>query len=126
MLKVLDGVKAKSAVTLQPRLRVRVGQDIALGPGKVELLELVERTGSIMEASRQIGMSYMRAWTLIQTMNRCFKEPLVVAERGGSKKGGARLTDTGTKALALYHEMIARSLKTTLPNWRQLQKLLAP
>ncbi len=66
---------------LRPRMRVLCGGDIALGPGKVDLLALVGQTGSIREAAERMGMSYMRAWKLIKTMNACFKEPLVKAER---------------------------------------------
>jgi molybdate transport system regulatory protein len=112
--------------SLQPRLRVRVGDEIALGPGKVELLELVQQTGSITEAARQMGMSYMRAWTLIRTMNGCFKQPLTIAVRGGSKGGGgAKLSATGHEALALYHQMSGKCLEVTQSDWKQLQKLLS-
>jgi molybdate transport system regulatory protein len=119
-------IKPARIHSLQPRLRVRVGDEIALGPGKVELLELVQQTGSITEAARQMGMSYMRAWTLIRTINNCFKQPLVIAVRGGSKGGGgAKLSATGREALALYHQMSGKCLVVTQPNWKQLQKLLS-
>jgi len=117
--------KSSRIHSLQPRLRVRVGDEIALGPGKTELLDLVQQTGSITEAARQIGMSYMRAWTLIRTMNDCFKQPLVIAVRGGSKGGGgAKLTETGREALALYHRMNGKCVEVTQSDWKQLQKLL--
>jgi molybdate transport system regulatory protein len=120
-------MKAKSdcAPTLQTRLRIRRGEEIALGPGKVALLEQVELTGSITRAASLLGMSYMRAWTLIRTLNKCFKKPLVVAVRGGNKGGGgATLTDAGRQALALYRSMNAKCLKAAQPDWRRLQKLL--
>jgi len=66
-------------------MRVLCGDDIALGPGKVDLLALIGETGSIREAAERMGMSYMRAWTLIKTMNACFREPLVVASREEKK-----------------------------------------
>ncbi len=117
--------KPSRALAIQPRLRVRVGNEIALGPGKVELLELLRQTGSISEAAKQMGVSYMRAWTLIRTMNACFREPLVIAVRGGSKGGGgATLTETGFAALALYHQMDAQCLKATQPVWKRLRKFL--
>jgi molybdate transport system regulatory protein len=90
--------KKSSGASLHPRLRVICGESIALGPGKVDLLELVFKTGSIREAADRMGMSYMRAWTLIKTMNACFREPLVEAVRGGSKHGGAKLTATGRES----------------------------
>src|SRR4030095_2224304 len=85
----LQSSRMKSASSrtprLRPRMRVLCGEDIALGPGKVHLLALIDETGSIREAAERMGMSYMRAWTLIRMMNACFKEPLVVAVRGGGE-----------------------------------------
>jgi molybdate transport system regulatory protein len=85
--------------------RVYLGNEIALGPGKVELLRHIAETGSISEAARRMNMSYNRAWLLVRTMNRCFKEPLVLATRGGDSHGGARLTKSGNKILALYQTL---------------------
>lgn len=116
--------KKSSCSSLRPRLRVTRGEDIALGPGKVDLLALVAETGSIREAADRMGMSYMRAWTLIKTMNACFKEPLVEAARGGSAHGGARLTSTGEQALKLYREMESHCITATRSRWRKLQSLL--
>src|SRR5215475_786408 len=90
--------KPSRSPQLRPRVRVLCGEEIAMGPGKVDLLALVAETGSIREAAERMHMSYMRAWTLIRTMNRCFKEPRVEAVRGGKQGGGARLTETGRKA----------------------------
>ena len=113
------------APEIRPRLRISCGKNIALGPGKVELLELLHETGSITLAAKRMGMSYMRAWTLIHTMNLTFKEPVVVAARGGSKGGGgAELTPTGVEALALYSKMNAKSLKAIQPEWKRLKKLM--
>ena len=116
--------KKSSGASLHPRLRVICGESIALGPGKVDLLELVFKTGSIREAADRMGMSYMRAWTLIKTMNACFREPLVEAVRGGSKHGGAKLTATGRKALKLYHAMEEDCLRATKIQWKRLKGLL--
>src|SRR5690349_18426367 len=106
-------IRKKSAKPLQlkPRLRVTCGDDIALGPGKMELLALLVETGSLKEAARRMDMSYMRAWTLIKTMEKCFREPVVVAERGGKSGGGMKVTPAGRLALALYQEMEAKAVK---------------
>jgi len=85
--------------------RVYLGDEIALGPGKVELLGHIAETGSISEAARRMGMSYNRAWLLVRTMNRCFEKPLVLASRGGDQRGGAQLTKTGTEVLNLYQQL---------------------
>ena len=112
--------KSKADARLSPRLRVYVGDEIALGPGKVELLEAILATGSISEAAKQLGMSYNRAWLLVRTMNSCFKEPLVQAERGGGTGGGATLTQSGRRVLALYQLMTLDTLAATKPAWSEL------
>ena len=110
---------------LCPRFRITKGNDIAFGPGKAELLGQVAKTGSISEAAKRMNMSYMRAWSLIQTMNRCFREPLVLATRGGTRGGGgAKLTGSGRAVLALYRQMNRKCLNVVQPEWRKFQKLL--
>jgi len=115
---------AEDGPRLAPRLRVYGGKEIVLGPGKVELLGHIAECGSLSEAARRMEMSYMRAWLLLQIMNRSFREPLVLAERGGAKGGGAQLTELGRTVLELYREMEAESLKAMEGPWKRLQKLL--
>jgi molybdate transport system regulatory protein len=119
-------MKTKSArpVSLSPRFRILRGKEIAFGPGKAELLRLVAETGSIGEAAKRMDMSYMRAWSLIQTMNDCFQSPVIEAVRGGHQRGGAELTATGQRVLELYGQMQANSLQAVQKDWRVLQKLL--
>lgn len=88
-----------------PRLRILLGAAVALGPGKADLLEAVAEAGSITAAARAMGMSYRRAWILIEAMNRDFKAPLVKTSAGGSGGGGARVTDAGNEALRRYRAM---------------------
>ena len=85
--------------------RIYCSNEIALGPGKVELLEHIAETGSISEAARRMEMSYNRAWLLVRTMNRSFKQPLVQSSRGGDKYGGAQLTKSGREVLNLYRAL---------------------
>ncbi len=87
-----------------PSLRIRIvfGKAGMIGPGKAELLERIGETGSIAAAGRQMGMSYKRAWMLVETLNAMFREPLVESTRGGSGGGGAVLTETGRQVLGLY------------------------
>lgn len=115
--------KSKSSAVL-PRLRIVVGDEIAFGPGKADLLALIAKTGSIGEAARQMDMSYMRAWTLVKTMNGCFKEPLIEAVRGGNKRGGAKLTPSGQQVLKLYQEMERGAAKGAQRAWNGLQSFL--
>jgi len=97
-----------------------------LGPGKVELLTRVAESGSLSKAAREMKMSYMKAWLLVQVMNRCFHQPLVTMERGGAHGGRAVLTDCGSEVLALYKAMEEAGVKAMKPSWSRLQKLLRP
>ena len=117
-------VQKRTRTEICPRFRILCGPDIAVGPGKAELLEHLQQTRSIVRAAKRMKMSYMRAWTLIKTMERCFKQPLVRAARGGSKGGGAALTETGQKALTLYHRLETESLQATEGTWSELRTLL--
>lgn len=107
-----------------PRLHIRIvfGEDGMIGPGKAELLERIERCGSIAAAGREMGMSYRRAWTLIETLNTIFRAPLVERSRGGAGGGGAILTDTGRRVLELYRTFEADAARAGA---RQLKDLLA-
>ena len=106
------------------RLRVTRRTDIALGPGKVDLLEAIAKTGSITAAARALGMSYRRAWLLVDTMNRCFREPVVDAEKGGKRGGGTRLTATGVEAVRRYRRVEKRAARASAKEMRALLKLL--
>jgi len=87
-----------------PRLRIRIifGDEDMFGPGKAELLERIDRCGSIAAAGREMGMSYKRAWELVSTLNAMFREPLITSQRGGPGGGGAALTAEGRAVLDLY------------------------
>lgn len=93
---------------LKLRLQFYCGDEIAMGPGKADLLEAIAREGSISGAGRALGMSYRRAWMLVDTMNRCFRSPLVEAHPGGGRQGGAKLTAEGEAALASYRSLSAQ------------------
>ncbi len=110
--------------TLRPRFRVFRGREIAIGPGKADLLKAISETGSINQAARKLNMSYMRAWKLIRTMNACFRHPVIVASRGGKKKGGAQLTPSGTRILELYQRLETESIQATKKIWKQLLQQL--
>ena len=87
------------------KLQVACGDALAIGPGKAELLEAIIVAESISGAARALGMSYRRAWLLVDEMNRCFDPPVVETLRGGGLERGARITETGTAVLQAYREM---------------------
>src|SRR5262245_27735789 len=96
-------VRAPSATGLT-HLRVTLSDDFYVGPGRADLLELIAETGSISAAGKHMGMSYKRAWSLVQAMNEGWGGLLVEASRGGSGQG-AVLTADGTFVLERYREM---------------------
>ena len=105
-----------------PRWRITRGKEIALGPGKADLLEAIGRTSSISAAGRALGMSYRRAWLLVATMNRCFARPLVITS--SRRSSGASLSLDGRRALAAYRRLEARSLAATRKVRQELRRLL--
>jgi len=92
----------------RPKVRVLIGAATALGPGKVDLLQAIAETGSIAAAARRMGMSYRRAWLLIDHTNKCFREDLVVTATGG-RGGGAEVTPVGRDVLRRYRDIEARA-----------------
>lgn len=111
-------------VVVRPRIRATRGELILLGPGKADLLAAIGETGSIRSAAESVGMSYMRAWSLVRTMNAAFRAPLVERTRGGSERGGAQLTNLGARVLALYQEMEQRAARAIAPVWRRVAREL--
>jgi molybdate transport system regulatory protein len=93
------------------KLRFACGPGFAMGPGKADLLEAIERTGSISGAARDMGMSYRRAWLLVSEANRCFRAPLVETLTGGGRERGARLTAEGRHILASFRALEAESAR---------------
>ena len=94
--------KRSSAPEVRYRLRVTVGDAIAIGPGKVDLLEAIDAVGSLTAAARSLGMSYRRAWLLVDTMNKCFGAPVVRTAAGGARGGGTLLTEVGRDVVERY------------------------
>lgn len=96
-----------------------------MGPGKADLLEVIDRVGSISGAAREMGMSYKRAWDLVDTMNRCFKQPLVATATGGSHGGGAHVTEFGHDVLRRYRDMECKANDSVSAELRELMDLLS-
>lgn len=107
------------------KIHLPFGKVSAIGPGKADLLEAIERGGSISAAARLMGMSYKRAWDLVDTMNQCFREPLVSTATGGSHGGGAQLTEFGHTVLRRYREIEAKANELIETEIAELQTLLS-
>jgi molybdate transport system regulatory protein len=114
------------AIMDTPRLTLRVdlGSGRALGPGKVRLLEAIARTGSISQAGRILGMSYRRAWLLVDDMNHCFRDAVIAAQPGGIHGGGATLTPFGQQLVERYRAIEADALVATRKHLHGLEAAL--
>jgi molybdate transport system regulatory protein len=90
-------------------LRILAAKSPAMGPGRARLVTLIADTGSISAAARKMGMSYRRAWQLVEALNKSFNEPVVLTAIGGKRGGGAVVTEFGKRVVAAYHGMEARA-----------------
>ena len=90
------------------RFRIDFGPKSAVGPGKIALLEEIERCGSLSQAARNLNMSYRRAWQLMGSLNSCFVEPVVLTSTGGRRGGGAKLTLLGERLIRVYRTFEVR------------------
>lgn len=118
-------MKVRHPQKLGAHLRIVLGPEVAIGPGKADLLQGIRETGSIAAAGRRMSMSYKRAWLLVEAMNGHFKSPLVVKEKGGVPVGGAKLTDLGEGVLKIYRQMQARTGTAIAAELDDLQKLVS-
>ncbi|HEY8553759.1 MAG TPA: LysR family transcriptional regulator [Burkholderiales bacterium] len=106
-------------------LRLDLSERARLGRGKIALLEAIVREGSISAAARALGMSYRRAWLLVDSLNRTFREP-AVETRPGRARAGARVTPFGEKLVAAYRAIERRTVRTEAPVLRALAAALRP
>ena len=109
-----------------PRLSIRI--DLAsgdrIGPGKIALLEAIDSTGSISAGARSLGMSYRRAWLLVEEVNDALREPAVTAETGGRSGGGAMLTPVGKRVIDLYRAIESNARNAANQEFRAMGKLV--
>lgn len=94
-----------TSAPLKIKIQLYCGDEIAMGPGKADLLDAIIRNGSISAAGRAMGMSYRRAWMLVDVMNRCWQKPLVETNPGNARGGGARVTEFGQLILAHFRTL---------------------
>lgn len=110
---------------LKIKLQVYCGDEIAMGPGKADLLDAIDAQGSISAGARAISMSYRRAWLLVDAMNRCWAKPVVETAPGGTARAGARITPFGRQVLGGYRALQQRvdGMRETA-DWEGLQAML--
>ena len=110
--------------SLQPQLKVSFRKSIAMGPGKAALLDAISKNGSISAAARELGMSYRRAWILVNTMNNSFLSPLVETLTGGKRGGGARVTEFGEEVLYQYRSIEEKATKSVRTEMRRFSEYM--
>lgn len=106
------------------RPRVRLGDSVLIGPGKIELLRAVAEQGSISGAARALGMGYKRAWSLLDELQRSIPTPIIETAAGGSKGGGATVTTCGLALLELYDELERACREAAAPVLNRMGRLL--
>lgn len=114
----------RSAPVLRFRMRVTVGDVIAIGPGKIALLEAVDAAGSITGAAKRLGMSYRRAWLLLDEMNRALHHPVVDSAKGGTDGGGSALTEAGRQLITVYRRIEQTAAAACRDDIRKLLAML--
>jgi molybdate transport system regulatory protein len=105
-------------------IRIDFGECGNLGPGKVALMELISKRGSISAAGKEMGMSYRRAWLLVDEINQIFRKPLVEKQMGGSGGGGARLTEFGRDVVSRYRSIEVAAATATAADVKVLKSSL--
>ena len=113
---------AASVVIVRPRLQL--GDTAAIGPGKVELLRAIGERQSISAAAKAMGLTYKRAWLLVNTLNQGLREPVVETAKGGKGGGGAQLTDYGISLIRCYDALEARIEKAAVKELAAIQDLI--
>jgi molybdate transport system regulatory protein len=106
-------------------MRISAGETIAVGPGKVALIEAIQETRSITAAAKSLGMSYRRAWMLVDQLNASLKKPAVRSIVGGDHGGGSELTNVGIELVRLYRLIETQAMKTCAADIKRLLSLLA-
>lgn len=111
---------------LKPRLRIDFGEGVRLGPGKIDLLDAIVETGSISGAGRKTGMSYRRAWLLVEELNTLFSEPVVSTSTGGAHGGGTEVTPFGRALMAAFRRLEARTQGAIAEEFAEFADAIAP
>jgi len=119
-------MSASTPPRVQFRMRIYRDADIAVGPGKIALLEAIAQAGSITAAAQQLGMSYRRAWLLVDELNRALRKPAVESAAGGARGGGTVVTPTGLELIERYRAIEATAAAAAAADIAALRRLLAP
>jgi molybdate transport system regulatory protein len=108
------------------RFRVDIGPELGIGPGKIALLEQIGESGSLSGAARTLGMSYRRAWQLLDSLNCGLQQPVTRAQKGGPHGGGSSLTAFGRQLIRVYRAFDAETQRRGARAFRQVNARVHP
>lgn len=123
--KTASSTPARPRPVVKFRLRITAGDAIAIGPGKIDLLEAIAEAGSITAGAKAIGMSYRRAWLLVSELNESLKSPALDSAKGGTHGGGSELTEVGRALIDAYRRVQATAASACAADIKTLTGLLA-
>lgn len=106
-------------------IRLMQGEEIALGPGKADLMSAIIECGSLSKAAKSLSISYKRAWSMVDAINRGFKTPLIILQKGGASGGGAKLSPEGVFVLQHYRACQSETNAIVSKFFEQIQHLTA-
>lgn len=110
---------------METKLRIRIAFPKGhIGPGKIALLEQIDKIGSISGAAKEMGMTYRRAWHLLETLQSVISEDVVETSIGGKKGGGAKLTPLGKDLITLYRDAETGATEGAAPLLKKMDSLL--
>ena len=110
-----------------PRLKLKLAlddNDTLLGPGKIALLQAIQKEHSLSQAAKSINMSYRRAWLLIQELNESLKDPVLISKSGGRSGGGSELTTTANQIIHVYEQLTREAEEATEATRESITSLL--
>ncbi|CAG0993790.1 Molybdenum-pterin-binding protein MopA [Flavobacteriales bacterium] len=116
----INKTKTMSSFTVKSRIWIESSKGIYLGYGKIALLEKISETGSINSAAKELGLSYKKAWKLIESMNAQSTSPLVKTETGGKGGGGTVVTKAGLKAIKAFNKLDKKCKKALAKEFKKL------
>lgn len=114
----------KSEKELKIRCWIDIDGKKFFGPGRAQLLIMIDKNGSLSKAAKEMGMSYRKAWAMVEDMNQRGKQPYVELHKGGTQGGGAELTETGKKVLATFQKMNDKITQTVQQHSEEMLGLI--
>lgn len=88
--------------TIKSRVWIEVNNKMFLGEGRIQLLKTIQETKSLSKSAKKMGMSYKKAWKLLNSINKNAEKPVVISVSGGTNGGGTVVTAYGEELISKY------------------------